>query len=47
MKRSNSESDLLAPLESNEGDSELAKTFRRVRKKSTDDTGELLRPYEP
>ena len=49
MKRSNSESDLLAPLESNEGDSELAKTFRRVRKKSTDDTctGELLGPYEP
>ena len=35
LKRSNSESDLLAPMET-DGDSELAKTFRRVRKKSTD-----------
>ena len=35
MKRSSSESDLLAPMETG-GDSELAKTFRRVRKKSTD-----------
>ncbi|KAL4231620.1 hypothetical protein ACF0H5_009200 [Mactra antiquata] len=38
MKRTNSESDLLSPIETHHGESELARTFRRVRKSPSVDS---------
>ena len=42
MKRTHSESDLLSPVEADHGESELARTFRRVKKSHSVDPGKLF-----
>ena len=42
MKRLNSESDLLTPVEKDQGESEFAQAFRRVKKQTSTENGEKM-----